>query len=50
MSSRVDRELAQIEARRAEAEAKAPAPKSGVRASLKRFAKEALVRRHSTKG
>lgn len=48
MSSKVDRELAEIEARRAAAEAQKPA-KTGVGASIRRFAKDVLVRRHSTK-
>lgn len=48
MSSKVDRELEQIEARRAEAEGQA-APKSGVGATVKRFLKDLMVRRHSTK-
>jgi hypothetical protein len=49
VSSKIDRELAEIEARRASAQAAAPAPKSGVGATLRRFAKDLMVRRHSTK-
>ncbi len=49
MSSKIDRELAEIEARREASQAEAPTPKSGVGATLKRFAKDVLVRRHSTK-
>jgi len=48
MSSKVDRELEQIEARKAEAEAQT-APKSGAGATVKRFLKDMMVRRHSTK-
>lgn len=47
--NKVDRELAQIEARKAEAAGQDPSPKSGLGATLKRLAKDALVRRHSTK-
>ncbi len=47
MSSKVDRELAEIESRRA---AERPrAARSGIGASLKRIAKDLMVRRHSTK-
>jgi hypothetical protein len=49
VSSKIDRELAEIEARRAAAQAEGSVPKSGVGATLKRFAKDVLVRRHSTK-
>lgn len=47
MSSKVDRELAEIEARRA-AE-RPPDAKAGIGATLKRIAKDLVVRRHSTK-
>jgi len=46
--SKVDRELAEIEARRA-AEQPQAAAKSGVGSTLKRIAKDLMVRRHSTK-
>lgn len=49
MSSKVDRELAQIEARRTETEAQGPVPKKGIGPTLKRWAKDAMLRRHSTK-
>jgi len=49
VSSKVDQELARIEARRAEAEPAGEARKSGVRAGVKRIAKDLMVRRHSTK-
>jgi hypothetical protein len=49
--NKVDRELAKIEARRAELEREAPAaPKSTVRGRLKRWTRDAMVRRTSTKG
>lgn len=48
MSSKVDRELAEIEARRAAARGDEPA-KTGVGATIKRIAKDLVVRRHSTK-
>jgi hypothetical protein len=48
MSSKVDRELAEIEARRAAAQPQTT-PKSGIGSTLKRFAKDLVVRRHSTK-
>lgn len=48
MSSKVDRELAEIEARRA-AEKPQGEAKQGVGATIKRFAKDVMVRRHSTK-
>ena len=48
MSSKVDRELAEIEARKA-AEQPERETKKGVGATLKRFAKDVMVRRHSTK-
>lgn len=49
--SKIDRELAEIEARRAEPEAVAhpAAKKRGVRAFLKRVARDAAMRRVSTK-
>jgi len=47
--NKVDRELAQIEARKAEESGRAPVAKSGLRASVKRVAKDMLVRRTSTK-
>lgn len=48
MSSKVDRELEEIEARRAAA-APQGAAKSGIGSTLKRIAKDLMVRRHSTK-
>ncbi len=48
MSSKVDRELAEIEARRA-AEQPQGAAKTGFGSTLKRIAKDLMVRRHSTK-
>lgn len=47
--SKVDEELAKIEARKAEESGQAPKSKSGIRASVKRRAKDMLLRRHSTK-
>lgn len=47
MSSKVDRELEEIEARRAAEQPQGA--KKGVGATLKRFAKDLMVRRHSTK-
>jgi hypothetical protein len=47
VSSKVDRELAEIEARRAAEQP--PAGKSGIGATIKRIAKDLMVRRHSTK-
>ena len=47
--SRVDRELAQIEARKAEAEGEAPGAKRGIGAKVKRAFKDRLVRGSSTK-
>jgi len=48
VSSKVDRELAEIEARRAAEKPQADA-KQGVGSRVKRFAKDVMVRRHSTK-
>jgi hypothetical protein len=47
--NKVDRELAQIEARKAEAEGGARAPKTGIGARVKRAIKDMLVRSSSTK-
>lgn len=49
MTSKVDRELAEIEARKAEAEPQGKDRKPGVGAKVKRIAKDLMVRRHSTK-
>jgi hypothetical protein len=51
VTSKVDRELAKIEERRAEVEAEAQAapPKRGFRAAVKRIAKDIALRRVSTK-
>ena len=49
MSSKVDRELAEIEAQRAAQQPQGGGAKKGVGATLKRFAKDLMVRRHSTK-
>lgn len=49
MSSKVDRELAEIEARRGAEQPHAAARKGGVGSALKRIAKDLMVRRHSTK-
>jgi hypothetical protein len=46
VSSKVDRELAEIEARKAAAEPQAKPRKQG---AVKRFFKDVVVRRHSTK-
>ena len=49
--NKVDRELAQVEARSAEAKqaTEVTAPKSKVRDAMKRWAKDKVVRRTSTK-
>jgi hypothetical protein len=51
VTSKVDRELAKIEERRAEVEAEALTgpPKRGIRAAVKRAAKNIALRRVSTK-
>lgn len=49
MASKVDRELEKIEERRAEAEAQAGPRKTGIRATVKRIARDLALRRVSTR-